>query len=83
MSNLVSSICLSLQILGKGQIGVFPISGFLVNLLINKKCQNSRTSGDIDTKLGPKTKLDEWITTMLKINDDLMSANYDVIVIYG
>ena len=35
---------------------VFPNSGFLVKSLIKENCHNSRTSDDIDMKLGPVTK---------------------------
>ena len=48
---------------------------------------NSRTSYDIDIKLGPVTKLDKRNTaTSKKIDSDAMSENCDVIVffqIYG
>ena len=57
--NLVSLIRLRLQILGKTQTGVFPISGFLVNPLLKENCHKSRTGNDIDMKLGPVTKLDK------------------------
>ena len=54
---------------------------------INKNCHNSRNSNDIDMKLTPITKLDKRNTvTPKKIDDDVMSANCDVIVfspIYG
>ena len=56
MPNLVSITCPSLQILGKTQTGVFPISG---QSLIKENCHNSRTSDDIGMKLGPVTKLDK------------------------
>ena len=61
----------SLQILGKTQTGVFPISG------------NSRTSDDMDMKLRPLTRLDKRNkTTSKKFDVDVMSTNYDVIVIF-
>ena len=40
------------------------------------------TSDDIDMKLGPVTKLDKKKTTSKKIDDNVMLANYDVIVIF-
>ena len=43
---MVSLNCPSLQLLSKTQTVVFPISN----------CRNSRTSDDIDMKLGPVTK---------------------------
>ena len=50
MRNLVSLTRPSLQILGKIQTGVFPISGFLVNPLVV-----------IDMKLEPITKFENKI----------------------
>ena len=44
---------------------VFPISGFLVNPL-KIPCHNSRTSDDIDMKLGPVTKLNKRNKTTSK-----------------
>ena len=47
----------------------------------------SRTSHNIDIKLGPVTKLDKWNTsTSKKYDSEVMSANSDVIIffpIYG
>ena len=61
-------------------ISDFRISG---QSLIKENCHNSRTSDDIDMKLGPVTKLDKRNkTTSKKIDVDVMSANYDVIVIF-
>ena len=46
-------------------------------------CHNSRTSGDIEMKHGPATKLDDRNKTMSKkFDNDAMSANFDVIVIF-
>ena len=60
MPNLISLTHPSLQILGKTQTGVYPISRFLVNpFLIKENCHNSRTSADADMKLGPVSKLDK------------------------
>ena len=81
--NLVSPTCHSLLILGKTQTGVFPISGFLVNPLQKKIVNNSRTGDDIDMKLGPITKLHKRNKiTSKKFDDDVMSKNCDVIVIF-
>ena len=66
MPNLVSLTCHNLEVLKKTQAGLFPSSGFLVKSIINKNCHNSRTSNDIDTKLGPVTKLDERNMTISK-----------------
>ena len=42
----------------------------------------SRTNNDINMKLGPVTKLDKRKTTTSKnLSGDVVSANYDVIVI--
>ena len=63
-----------------GGISDFQISG---QSLIKENCHNSRTSDDIDMKLGPVTKLDKRNKiTSKKFDDDVMSANSDVIVIF-
>ena len=68
----------------EGGISDFRISG---QSLIKVNCHNSRTSDDIDIKLGPVTKLDNRNKTMFKkFDDNVMLANYDVSVnlpIYG
>ena len=56
VTNLVPLTRPSLPILGKTQAEVFPISG---KSLIKENCDNSRTNGDIDMKLGPVTKIDK------------------------
>ena len=64
MLNLVSLTCPSLQILGKTQAGLFPISEF----------HNSRTSDGTDMKLRPVAKLEKRNkTTSKKFGDDVMS----------
>ena len=46
-------------------------------------CRNFRTSNDIDMKLGPVTKLNKRNNkTSKKINDDVMSANFDVMALF-
>ena len=66
--------------LRKTQTGVFLISS---QSLIKENCHNSKTSRDIDMKLGPVTKLDKRNRTRSKkIDDDVMSENCDVIVIF-
>ena len=63
-----------------GGISDFWISG---QSLINVNCHNSRTNDDIDMKLGPVTKLNKRNKTMSKkFDDDVMSENCDVIVIF-
>ena len=63
-----------------GGISDLRISG---QSLIIEICHNSRTSDDINMKLGPVTKLDKRNkTTSKKIDDDVMSENCDVIVIF-
>ena len=80
MPNLVFITHPSLQILEKTQTGVFLISG---QSLIKENYQDSRTSDDIDMKLGSVTKLDKRNKrTSKKIDDDVMSANYDIIVFF-
>ena len=62
---LVSVTRPSLQILGKTQMGIsyFQISG---PSLIKENCRNSRTSHDINMKLGPETKIDKRNKTTSK-----------------
>ena len=74
MPNVVFLTHSSLQILGKIQTGVFPISGF---------CRNSKTGDDIDMKFGLVTKLDKRNKTTSKIfDDDVMPKNCHVITIF-
>ena len=50
---------------------------------IKGNCHNSRTSDDIDLKLGTVTKRDKKNkTTSKKFDNDVMSKNCDVIVIF-
>ena len=83
MPNLVSLTSPSLRVLGKTQtrgVSDFRISG---QSLIKVNCHNSRTSDDIDMKLGPLPKLDKRNKkTSEKFDDDAMSASCDVIVIF-
>ena len=61
-------------------ISDFRISG---QSFIKENCHNSRTSDDIDMKPGPATKIDRRNKTASKnIDADVMSENYDVIVIF-
>ena len=63
-----------------GGISDFRISG---QSLIKRNCHNSWTSDDIDMELGPVTELDKKNkTTSKKFDDDVMSENCDVIVIF-
>ena len=49
---------------------------------MKENCHNSRTRDDIDMKLGPVTKLVKRIRMTPKIEDDVISANCDVIAIF-
>ena len=63
-----------------GDITDFQISG---QSRIKVSCHNFRTSDDIDMKLRPVTKLDNRNKTTSKTFDNnVMSANCDVIVIF-
>ena len=63
-----------------GGISDFRISG---QFLIKENFHNSRTSDDVDMKLGPVTKLHKRSkTTSKKCDYDVMSENCDVIVIF-
>ena len=72
------------KILGKiSDVGISDpqISG---QSLIKENCNNSRTSDDINMKLGPVTKRDKRNkTTSKKFDNDAMSENCDVIVIFS
>ena len=55
--------------------------GFLVKSLINKNCHNSRTSNNIDMKLGPVTKIDKETQkklTMTLCQQIMMSSSFMV-----
>ena len=69
----------SLQISGKTQTGVFPISGFLVNPLEKKIVITPELVMILTWNL---TKLDKRNKTMPKNDVDVMSANCNVIVIF-
>ena len=63
-----------------GGISDFWISG---QSLIKENCHNFGTSDDIDMELGSVTKLDKRNKIpSKKIGDDVMSENYDAIVIF-
>ena len=58
----------------------FRISG---QSLIKKNCYNSKTSDDIDIKLGPVTKFDKGNkSTSRKFDDEVISEYCDVIAIF-
>ena len=62
-----------------GGIFDFWISG---QSLIKENCHNLRTSDDNDMKLGPVTKFDKRNKTSKKFDNDIVSANCDLIVIF-
>ena len=50
---------------------------------MKENCHNSRTSDNINMKIGPVTKVAKRNKTTSKIfHDDVVSANCDVIVIF-
>ena len=50
---------------------------------LKENCYNSRTNDDIYMKLGPAIELDKKNkTTSKEFGDEVMSKNYDVIVIF-
>ena len=64
-------------------IYMFKVNIRNTRTLIHVNCRNSRTSDDIDLRLGPVTKLEERNKTMSKkFENDVISANCDVIVIF-
>ena len=61
-------------------ISDFQISG---QSLLKENCHNSRTSDDVDMKLGSVTKIDKKNRTTSKNFDvDVMSENCDVMVVF-
>ena len=83
LPNLVSLTHPSLQILSKTQTEVFPISGFWAHSRKLKiENYNSRTSDDIEMKLGPVTTLDKGNKGTSKNDYDVMPENCDIIVIF-
>ena len=73
------------QSLDIGQNSGVGISDFRISgqSLIKENCHNSRTSDDIDMKLGPVTIFEKRNkTTSKNFDDDVMSGNCDVIVIF-
>ena len=72
-------------ILDKIPTRVFSISRFLNKAFKNKNCHNSKTSNEIEMKLGPLSKLETRnmkYNNAKKFKDEVLSANYDVIVIF-
>ena len=51
---------------------------------MNENCHNSRTSHDIDMKLGPLTKAEKsnTATSKKKMDNDVMAEDFDVIVFF-
>ena len=63
-----------------GGISDFQISG---QSLLKENCHNSRTSDDVNIKLGSVTKIDKKNRTTSKNFDvDVMSENCDVMVVF-
>ena len=78
MSNVVSISCASPDI---GQNSDGGISDFRIpgQSLIKENCHNSRTSGDIDMKLGPVTKPDKRNTKMSKKKNSTMTSGRKIV----
>ena len=83
LSNFSLEILLpTLHILDKTQTVAFPISGFLASSL-QKISHNSRTSNDINIKLGSVTKLGKRNTaSSKKLDVDVVPTKNDLIVIF-
>ena len=83
MANLVSLNLLQSPDIGQNSDGGICDFRIFGQSLIEENCHNSRNSDDIDMKLVPVTKLDKRNkTTSKKFDDDAMSENRDVIVIF-
>ena len=73
---MVSLTHLSVQILGKAQVGVFPISGFLFNPLERKIVITLKPVMILTLNFDQVTKFDKRGTAMSKkVNGDVMSPN--------
>ena len=85
MPNLVSITCPT-QSPDIGQTSDGGISDFRISgqSLIKENCHNSRTSDDINMKLGPVTKLDKKNkTTSENFDDDVMSVIVTSLSFFG
>ena len=83
--SLINSKTVKDVILDIGQKLDVGISDFRISgqSLIKENCHNSRTSDNIDMKLGPVTKLDKRNkTTSKKSDNDVMSKHCDIIAIF-
>ena len=67
--------------IGQNSNGVISISGFWVHWrkLTTENCHKSRTSNDIERKLGPVTKLDKGNKGTSQNDYDVMSENCEII----
>ena len=78
MPNLISLTCSNIGQIPDGYISNFSISG---QSFIKENYHNSRTSDDIDMKLGLVTKLDKKNKTPSKNFDDkVLLESYDIFV---
>ena len=70
--------------IGQNSNGVISISGFWVHWrkLKTENCHKSRTSDDIERKLGPVTKLDKGNKGTSQNDYDVMSENCEIIAIF-
>ena len=83
MPNLVSVLPPVSRYSAKSQTGISD-SRISDQSLTKESNNNSRTSDDIDIKIGPVTKLDKRNKTTSNIFDyDVISTNCDVIVIFS
>ena len=81
--NLVSLTRPSLQILSKNSDGGISNFWILDQSLIKENCHNSRSSDDIDMKLGPVTELNKRNkATSKKFDDDAIYKICGVFVIF-
>ena len=83
MPNLVYLTCPSCQVLDKTQTGRV-IYNFRISSqsLIKPSCHNSRTSDDIDRKIGPVTKLEQRDKATQKKLVMASVRNCEVVVIF-
>ena len=74
---------ISSKVLDHSQLTLISVGRGIWSTLIKENCYNSRTSDDIDMKLGPVTKIDKRNKKKSKkIDNDVVSESCDVIVIF-
>ena len=69
----------SFPVIGQNTDRMFSFSN-IRSIPYKYSCDNSKTSNDLDMKLGPKAKLEKKV--LKKPDDDIISTNYDAFIIF-